>query len=256
MQFLRVADMTQAIPPSSSQPEVQFPPGNLWSDEPPLESDLHRDQIDLLIRLLKWWWRDRPDFYVSGNLTIYYNERQLKSRDFRGPDFFVVLGTEKRDRRSWVVWEEGGKYPNLIIELLSDSTAAIDKGLKKQLYQDIFRTPNYFWFDPKTLELRGFHLVDGKYEDIPPNPQGWLWSQSLELYLGVHDQKLRFFTEAGALVPLPEEDSQQQLVQERQRAEQERQRAEQDRQRAEQAEQELERLRALLNAQGLEPDNS
>jgi hypothetical protein len=32
---------------------VIFPPGDLWSDEPPLESDRHCDQIDLLIRLLK-----------------------------------------------------------------------------------------------------------------------------------------------------------------------------------------------------------
>jgi len=39
-----------------------------------------------------------------------------------------------------------GKYPNLIVEILSDSTAAIDRGLKKQLYQ-AFRTPDYFWFD-------------------------------------------------------------------------------------------------------------
>lgn len=67
--------------------DIQFPPGDLLSDEPPLETDFHRDQIDLLIRLLKWWWRDRQDFYVSGNLTIYYNQRQLKSRDFRGLTF-------------------------------------------------------------------------------------------------------------------------------------------------------------------------
>ncbi|MGP1386069.1 MAG: hypothetical protein ACTS2F_21095 [Thainema sp.] len=39
--------------------EVQCPPSHLWSDEPPLESDFHRDQIDLLIRILRWWWRER-----------------------------------------------------------------------------------------------------------------------------------------------------------------------------------------------------
>ena len=32
--------------------DIQFPPGNLLSDEPPLETGFHRDQIDLLIRLL------------------------------------------------------------------------------------------------------------------------------------------------------------------------------------------------------------
>lgn len=110
---------------------IECPPTNLWSDEPPLESDVHRDQIDLLIRILRWWWRDRTDVYISGNLTVYYNQEQLKTRGFRGPDFFVVLGTEKKDRKSWVVWGEQGRYPNLILEILSDSTKGVDKGQKK-----------------------------------------------------------------------------------------------------------------------------
>ncbi|MFM7528994.1 MAG: Uma2 family endonuclease [Nodosilinea sp.] len=222
---------------------IECPPTDLWSDEPPLESDFHRDQIDLLIRILRWWWRDRNDVYISGNLTVYYNQEQLKTRDFRGPDFFVVLGTEKKDRKSWVVWGEQGRYPNLILEILSDSTKRVDKGLKKDLYQGTFRTPDYFWFDPNTLEFKGFHLVDGIYQEIQPTDQGWLWSQQLELYLGLFEQKLRFFTAQGELIPSPEE-----------RAEQERQRAEQERQRAEQAEQEIARLKAQLRSQGLEPE--
>jgi Uma2 family endonuclease len=139
-------------------------PTTLYSDEPPLETDFHRDQIDLLIRLLKYWWQDRSDFYISGNLTVYYNQQQLKTRDFRGPDVFVVLGAEKKDRRSWTVWEEGGKYPNVVIELLSSSTATVDKGTKKDLYQDVWRVPEYYWFHPETMEFAGFHLVDGRYQ--------------------------------------------------------------------------------------------
>ncbi len=42
---------------------IQWLPTNLYSDEPPLETDFHREQIDLLIRLLKYWWQDRLDFY-------------------------------------------------------------------------------------------------------------------------------------------------------------------------------------------------
>ncbi|MFQ3614213.1 MAG: Uma2 family endonuclease [Cyanobacteriota bacterium] len=182
-----------------------WPPCNLDSDEPPLETDLHREQIDLLIRLLKWLWREREDFYASGNLTIYYSPTQVKSRDFRGPDFFVVLNAEKRPRKSWTVWEEGGKYPNLIVELLSESTAITDRTLKKELYQDIFRTPDYFWFDPQSLEFEGFHLVDGKYQPLSPTEQGWLWSEQLGLYLGIHEHQLRFFTPQGSLVASPEE---------------------------------------------------
>jgi Uma2 family endonuclease len=61
--------------------EINLPPSNLYSDEPPLETDFHRNQIDLLIRLLKAWWNDRQDFYISGNLTVYYNmQHYLRSQ--------------------------------------------------------------------------------------------------------------------------------------------------------------------------------
>ncbi|MBW4669741.1 MAG: Uma2 family endonuclease [Cyanomargarita calcarea GSE-NOS-MK-12-04C] len=226
---------------------VIFPVGDIYSDEPPLESDLHREQIDLLIRLIKWLWRDREDFYATGNLTIYFSPNQKKSEDFRGPDFFVVLDTEKKDRKSWVVWQENGNYPNVIIELLSDSTAAIDKGLKKQIYQNTFRTPDYFWFDPVSLELKGFHLVDGQYQDLIPAESGWLWSQQLKLYLGVAAGKLRFFTPDGQLVMLPEEEANQQLQEANQQLEQANQQLQEERQRAEIL---IKRLRAA----GIEPE--
>ncbi|MBD0386270.1 MAG: Uma2 family endonuclease [Nostoc sp. C3-bin3] len=228
--------MSQPLATTTSVKDVNesiiFPPGDIYSDEPPLESDLHREQIDLLIRLIKWWWRDREDFYATGNLTIYFSPNQKKSEEFRGPDFFVVLDTEKKDRKSWVVWQENGKYPNVIIEMLSDSTASVDKGLKKQIYQNTFRTPDYFWFDPINLELQGFHIVDGQYQDIVPTESGWLWSQQLGLYLGVESGKLRFFTPDKQLVMLPEEEANQQLQQANQQLQQANQQLEQERQRA------------------------
>lgn len=185
--------------------DIVFPPGDLLSDEPPLETDLHRLQMTLLIACLEWLWQERNDFYASGNLTIYYSPRQRKSEKFRGPDFFVVLGVERNPRKSWVVWEENGKYPHVIVEILSPKTAATDRGLKKQLYQDIFRTPDYFWFDPNSLEFKGFHLVDGDYEELQPNERGWLWSKQLGLYLGIYESKLRFFSVQGQLIPTPQE---------------------------------------------------
>ncbi len=126
----------------------------------------------------------------------------------------MVLGTERKPRKSWVVWEEDGKYPHIIVEILSPKTADTERGLKKQIYQDIFRTPDYFWFDPYNLEFKGFHLLDGRYQELQPNADGWLWSQQLKLYLGIHESKLRFFTDEGQLIATPEEAAEQ----ERQRA--------------------------------------
>jgi Uma2 family endonuclease len=212
-------------------PEVTCPPTDLWSDEPPLESDLHLQQIIILLSCLELLWQEKNDYYASGNLTIYYNEEQLKKRDFCGPDFFVVLDTEKRPRKSWVVWGEQGKYPNVIVEILSDSTANIDRNKKKILYQNTFRTPNYFWFDPNTLELQGFTILEGQYQAISANDRGYLWSEQLGLYLGIFERKLRYFTADGQLVPTPQEAE----LQQRQAKEQALLEKEQERQGKEQA---------------------
>jgi Uma2 family endonuclease len=242
-----------ASPPSVSEEivnttsdDIQWPPTNLYSDEPPLESDFHRNQINLLIRLLKYWWQDRLDFYISGNLTVYYSTQQLKKRDFRGPDIFVVLGAEKKDRCSWTIWAEGGKYPNVVIELLSSDTATVDKGTKKDLYQDVWRVPNYFWFHPETMEFAGFHLLSGRYEALAPTDSGWLWSEQLKLYLGIHERQLRWFSAEGQLIPLPEEAKQQ--------AKEQVQTIEQERQAKEKAQQRVKQLEALLRSQGIDPD--
>ena len=260
---------------SSVEPiKIKFPPSDILSDEPPLESERHLKQILLLLACLEWWWRERPDspqrddFYAAGNLTIYYSPRQRRSEDFRGPDFFVVLGTEYQERKSWVVWEEGGKYPNLIIEMLSETTAKVDRGEKKEVYQEVFRTPEYFWFDPYSMEFQGWALQKGKYKEIMPNQQGWLWSDQLELYIGIVGEKLRFLTATGALVPTPSEAAiaketeaaaaKQEAHTERQRAEQqtqwaeaEHQRAEAERQRAEEMAAELESLRHQIQQRGI-----
>jgi hypothetical protein len=151
-----------------------------------------------------------------------------------------VLGAEKRDRRSWAIWEEGGKYPNVVIELLSSSTATVDRGKKKDLYQDVWRVPEYYWFHPETMEFAGFRLVGGTYVAIEPTESDRLQSKQLGLELGIHDRKLRWFTAEGDLIPLPEEA--------------ERQQAEQERQRADQEQQARERLENYLRSQGIDPD--
>ena len=240
------------------------PPCNLYSDEPEMETNLHLRQMLLFIACLDWLWRDRDDYFCAGNLTVYYSDKCIKNRDFRGPDFFVALGVEQRERKSWTIWEEDGKYPDVIIEILSDTTAKVDRTTKKDLYQNTFRTPEYFWFDPQTLEFQGFSWNRGVYQAIDPNPQGWMWSDCLQLFLGVHAHQLRFFTPAAELVPTPQEAAllaqeaaliaqQTALAAEQQQsaAEQQQSAAEQ---RAIQADQRADRLAAKLRELNIDPD--
>ena len=64
----------------------------------------------------------------------------------------------------WVVWEEDGKYPDLIIEHLSHSTAKADRTTKKELYEKTFHTQEYYCYDPYSRKLDGWSLVDGQYQ--------------------------------------------------------------------------------------------
>lgn len=64
--------------PKDITPDVIFPPSDLYSDEPPVETELHLRQIILLLQCLEWLWKDRNDFYAAGNLTIYYSPHQKK----------------------------------------------------------------------------------------------------------------------------------------------------------------------------------
>ncbi|MEL0594485.1 MAG: Uma2 family endonuclease [Planktothrix rubescens PR223] len=190
------AEQFEALMPDGTQVESEYIE---------MESMLHYLQLALLVSCLDWLWRDRTDYFIGANLTIYFSRQQLRNRDFRGPNFFLVRNTSKRPRKSWVVWEEEGKHPDLIIELLSNSTAETDKTTKKSLYQDQFRTQEYFWFSPDDLELTGFKLIGQEYQVIIPNQQGLLASEVLGLFLGIYQEKLRYFTPEGDLVPTPEE---------------------------------------------------
>ncbi|MGH9835054.1 MAG: Uma2 family endonuclease [Blastocatellia bacterium] len=248
MAITKAADFVAAMPDASQ----------LLSEEPEMESSLHFAQLALLVATLEWLWRDRQDFFIGANLSIYFSLERLKNRDFRGPDFFLVKGTQQRPRKSWVVWEEDGKYPDLIIELLSDSTEDVDREIKLELYQDRFRTPEYFWFSPETLEFAGWKLVDGKYQQIEPNDRGWRWSHALELYLGIEDGKLRYFSNEGQKVASPQEEAliNRKIAElEAARAEQAAQRAEREARRAEQEAQRAGRLATKLRELGVDPDS-
>jgi Uma2 family endonuclease len=248
----------------NEEPEVVLPDVTLVeSDGIPLETPWHNAQICLLIDVLTWLYRDRSDFYVGGNMFLYYRAEQARTRDYRGPDFFYVNGVNRLPPRPyWAVWQEGGRYPDLIMELLSPTTAVTDRTTKKTLYERTFRTPEYCCYDPDTQRLEGWRLGGrGRYRAIKPDKRGWLWLEVLELwlglwegtYLGLQGTWLRFFHRDGQLVPIGVESAEVRIEAERQKAEAarqkakaERQRAETERQRAEAAEAELARLKARL----------
>jgi Uma2 family endonuclease len=179
----------------------------------PMESQRHKLQMDLLLDPLIPWLAERDDGYVGGNMFLYFSIEQLRNQDFRGPDFFAVLGVEKKERKSWVVWEEG-KGPDVLIELLSESTRSADKNQKKRIYQNQVRVPEYFWYDPFNPEdWAGFSMVNGVYQPLTLDEGGKFISQQLGLallcwqgvYKDVEAVWLRWASLSGVLLPTERE---------------------------------------------------
>lgn len=225
------------------------------TDGEPLETAWHRDEIGLLIESIQWQRQDRTDFYVGGNMFIYYSLTQARERKYKGPDFFFVDKVDgTRDRKYWWLFEEDGRYPDVIVELNSESTKDIDLTTKKDLYERQFKTPEYYCYDPDTQELLGWRLGDRGYQPIEPNEHGWLWSEQLGLWLGTWEGKyferqrcwLRFFDVSGNIVLCKAEAMDM-------KAKQEAARAQQEAARAQALEEEVARLKALLAAK--EQDN-
>jgi Uma2 family endonuclease len=206
-------------------PEIRLPE----EDGIPLESPWHHKSISLLIAVLAFLFRDRRDYYCGGDMFMYFSREQVRHHDFRGPDFFYVDGVDRfRPRGYWCVWEEDGKYPNMILELLSPSTADTDRTIKKRLYEKTFRTPDYFCYDPSSRCLEGWRLNQRqRYVKLKPNSKGWLWCEELKVwvgtwtgeFLGENGTWVRFYDEEGRLIP---------TVEEAERAEKEAERAEKE----------------------------
>lgn len=219
-------------------------------DGEPLETEWHTLQFPLLRGLIRQTMTEqgRTDFYVGANMFVYYSvqqafevaeevEKGLKQRAFRGPDVFWIGGVDPdRERRVWIAWEEDGRLPDVIIELLSPSTAKKDRTEKRDLYAQVFHTAEYFLHDPETRQLEGLRLAGRSYRPIRPDARGRIWSEQLGVFLGVWNgvvegrrgDWVRIYRPDGSLLPTPHEQ------------------AKAERQRADAAEAELVRLRALL----------
>jgi Uma2 family endonuclease len=240
-----------------------------YDDGRPMESDIHCYEITLLGEPLKLHWADRKDFFAGGNMFVYYSLKQIKKNDFLGPDFFVALGVRHLpSRKSWVSWHEG-KLPDLVIEFLSETTAANDRKGKKEIYQNEWKVKEYFYFDPFSDEFKGFRLTKKGYQPILPDERGRLVSEVTGLalrrwegeYQNTQGNWLRWETLDGVLLPLASEQALEVAQRENIRAEKERKRATEARKRAnaaealvEQERAEKERFAAKLRELGIDPD--
>jgi Uma2 family endonuclease len=164
------------------------------------ETPCHVENVFYLLEPLDNWFAADPMVFVAGAMVLHY---QKGRRDrYLSPDVFVVRGIprgESRDRRNYLVWEEG-KAPDMIIEITSEWTRDEDLIEKCSIYQDILRVQEYFLFDPLhdylIPPLQGLRLASGGYRPIR-RVNGRLPSKVLGLHLEVDGDLLRLYDPAA-----------------------------------------------------------
>ena len=231
-----------------------------YDDDEVMETARHRQQMELLIETLEPHLHQRQGGgYVGGDMFVYFDPDQVRTRNFKGPDVFVVLDVPARERKSWVVWEEH-KGPDVVIELLSESTANDDKTHKKAVYESMLGVAEFYWYDPfNPGDFAGFKLQTGGYRPMTPDAEGNLLSHVLGLRLtrwagSYHNTEavwLRWLDADGNLLLTGEEQAE--IA--RHEAESARHEAESARHEAITERERAERLAARLRALGVDPDS-
>jgi Uma2 family endonuclease len=144
---------------------------------------------------------------IKGNIFIYplgqYGERVA-------PDVLVIKGislseAELDNLASWAIDPPHQPAPNVAIEVSSAATWDSDVlPHNKPSHYAWLGVGEYFAYDPLGvwegmggLRLRGWRRnVTGQAVELPPNEDGWIWSNELECWLVADRQYLRFYTVA------------------------------------------------------------
>ncbi|MFY9820331.1 MAG: Uma2 family endonuclease [Thermoanaerobaculia bacterium] len=190
--------------------EIYYPESD---GEPMAETELHLEELVYVWQALKDRFQDEPDVFVGANLFLYF--RRGDPSAVVAPDGFVVKGVPKllpgnRRRRKYLLWEEG-QAPCFVMETTSESTSSQDVKSKRNVYEKL-GVDEYFLFDPLgdylSPRLQGFRLVEGRYRQIRPMPDGSLVSNTTGVAFQPDGPQLRLTdTDTGAPLLRKEEEA-------------------------------------------------
>ena len=182
----------------------------------PYQSNLLIESLrPVLIRL-----RPELDFFIGCDCGIYWRRLDPPLRGVKSPDWYLVMGVphllEGEMRRSDVLWEELFA-PAIVLEYVSGNGAEERDHTpwegKFWVYENMIRPGIYGIFEPERNELEMHHLVENRFERMPPNMRGRYPIAALGLELGlwtgrIHGYEMpwmRWWKPDGELLPTPDE---------------------------------------------------
>ncbi|MEK9512398.1 Uma2 family endonuclease [Limnospira fusiformis PMC 851.14] len=156
-------DLYKNLPTSDELPD---------SDDTPVDNEDQNFLPNYLLFLLAIIWKDRNDWYFGVDMGIYHTSGD-NPRVPVIPDGFLTVGVNRRrpgnkSRKSYVVWEEGGMVPQLVLEVVSwtpgneyESKMAIYEKLGVLYY--VIYNPEYYQRD-RHQPFEIYRQIDGKYQ--------------------------------------------------------------------------------------------
>lgn len=223
--------------------EVEYPSSD---GKPMADNTLQFQWIVTLVGNLDAMFRRGAQVFVAGDLLWYPVEGEPKI--CAAPDTMVVFGRPKGHRLSYKQWEEGGIGPQVTFETLSQNNTPREMAAKKD-FSERHGVQEYYQYDPDRERLRGWIRRNDRFEEIP-NMNGWVspllgirfeMTDTLCIY-GPDEKPFLTFLELQELAGI-----------EQQRAQTAEQHAKEAEQRAATAENAAEKLRAILRARGIDP---
>lgn len=207
-------DSHQTLPNSEELP---------CSDDAPVDNEDQNFVPNYLLFLLELIWCDRNDWYFAADMGIYHTTG-VNPRVPVIPDGFLSLGVPRRkpgnkSRRSYVVWEEAGIPPTLVLEVVS-WTPGGEYDDKLKIYKDLgvlyyaIYNPEY-WQRDRHQPFEVYKLVNGRYRLQSSGEPYWMPEVGLALgrcrrFVGGIDREiLSWFDRQGERYLSAEEQAQQ-----------------------------------------------
>ena len=168
------------------------------------ETSFHADLVNYLMDVLRWYYHGQLCALYE-NLNIYQTANPLEYPV--APDVAVFKGVSRRSIRSWRVGKSG-PAPQVVFEIASEETWKKDLAEKPLRYARM-GVQEYFAYDPhefplpssKNQRLFGWQLDQHSQtmKEMPPGPNGSLWSHHLQSWLVPDGATLRLYDYNGQM---------------------------------------------------------
>ncbi|MBD3563491.1 Uma2 family endonuclease, partial [Planktothrix sp. FACHB-1355] len=114
---------------TDEKPVIIYPSSD---GKPMADSTIQYDWITKIKANLDGIFKDDPNVFITGDLIWYPVEER---KDIcQAPDVMVVFGREKKERKSYLPWNEDNIAPQVVFEILSETNTKKEMNKKLLFY--------------------------------------------------------------------------------------------------------------------------